>query len=136
VLSSIDEVDDRIWADESTVIERFIPELDERGFARRSWVFMGDRERCTRSVSPEPIIKGANVVARTTSEVPEALRVERARLGFDYGKFDFVIHDGVPVLFDANRTPGAPGDMRGYLQAGNANLAEGLQRLITERLRH
>ena len=134
VLSSIDEVEDRIWSDESAVVERFIPEPDERGFAKRTWVFMGDRERCTRSVSPEPIIKGVNVVARTPSEVPEALRVERARLGFDYGKFDFVIHDGVPVLFDANRTPSAPGNMRGYLQAGNSNLAEGLQRLIAERL--
>ena len=26
-------------------------------------------------------------------------------MGFDYGKFDYVIRDGQVVLFDVNRTP-------------------------------
>jgi hypothetical protein len=29
-------------------------------------------------------------------------------MGFDYGKFDFAIHKGEPVLYDVNRTPGGP----------------------------
>ena len=38
-------------------------------------------------------------------DVPPALRRRRAELGFDFGKFDYVVQDGEPVLLDANRTP-------------------------------
>jgi hypothetical protein len=38
-------------------------------------------------------------------DVPESLRAERERLGFDFGKFDFVYHDGKAILLDANKTP-------------------------------
>jgi hypothetical protein len=86
-----------------------MPEPDQRDFAMRTWVFIGHQERCTPHVLPVPIIKAANAVARTASDMPEAVRVERARLGFDYGKFDFVIHNGVPVLLDTNLTSASPG---------------------------
>jgi hypothetical protein len=57
--------------------------------------------------------------------VPEALRAERARLGFDYGKFDFVVVDGEAVLLDANRTPSAP-PPSAAMDRSNAHLAGGL----------
>ena len=38
-------------------------------------------------------------------EVPDELRQIRRELKFDYGKFDYTMVDGRPVLFDANRTP-------------------------------
>ena len=31
----------------------------------------------------------------------------REQMGFDYGKFDYVIHEGKPILLDANKTVGA-----------------------------
>jgi hypothetical protein len=136
VLPSIHAIQEHIWYDHAKVVERFIPEPDKDGFALRTWVFMGDRERCTRHVCRDPIIKGENVVRRTTSEVPEALRAERARLGFDYGKFDFVVYDGVPVLLDANRTPGSSANLRRFVQEGMQNLALGLHELICANLRH
>jgi hypothetical protein len=34
----------------------------------------------------------------------------REALGFDYGKFDYVEHDGEPILLDANKTPTFRGD--------------------------
>ena len=37
--------------------------------------------------------------------VPEALHTLRARLGIDYGKLDYVIHEGQVQLLDVNRTP-------------------------------
>ena len=132
VLPSINAVQEKIWNNKNIVVERFIPEPDENGFALRTWVFMGDRERCTRHVSPNAIIKGDNVVSRTPSDVPNAIRAERARLGFDYGKFDFVVHDGVPVLLDANRTPGLAPNLRQFFLAGTTKLAEGLDRLIAD----
>jgi hypothetical protein len=136
VLPSIHEVQEHIWSDHTKVVERFIPEPDKDGFALRTWVFMGERERCTRHVCRDPIIKGENVLSRTVSAVPEALRTERGRLGFDYGKFDFVLHDGVPVLLDANRTPGSSVNLRLFVQDGMQNLALGLHQLISNRLRH
>jgi len=42
----------------------------------------------------------------------------RRKLGFDYGKFDYVVHEGRAHLLDANRTPGA-------LQDGKLNLVIG-----------
>jgi len=42
---------------------------------------------------------------RLAISVPEELHAMWARLGFDFGKFDYVVRDGQIVLLDANRTP-------------------------------
>lgn len=127
ILPSIAEVPDEVWEDPSLVVERFTPEPDEQGYAMRTWVFMGQRERCMRRVSAHPLVKATNCISRTPAAVPDALRAERARLGFDYGKFDFVIHDGEPVLLDANRTPGRPPGSDSVLAERAALWADGLE---------
>jgi hypothetical protein len=38
---------------------------------------------------------------------PPALRALKAAFGIDYGKIDYVLHDGAPVVFDIARTPTA-----------------------------
>jgi hypothetical protein len=133
VLDSIAEVGEEIWSDATLVVERFVPEPDDEGFALRTWVFMGPRERCTRSVTADRISKAADVVKYEPVEVPEQLRAERERLGFDFGKFDFVMRDGEPVLLDANRTPGIAAPLRPMMKKGALNLAEGLDALLTGR---
>jgi hypothetical protein len=130
ILPSPADVPDSVWDDTATVVERFVPELDDHGYALRTWVFAGTRERCTRHVSPDPIVKGGNVISHAACEVPTLLRDERARLGFDYGKFDFVVHEGQPILLDANRTPSSSPALRAFLRVGMLNLAEGLDELI------
>ena len=57
------------------------------------------------SASRDPIVKASNSLANETIPVPEDLHAMRARLRFDYGKFDYVVHSGRLVLLDANRTP-------------------------------
>lgn len=52
------------------------------------------------------------------------------RLGFDYGKFDFVMHEGRAVLLDANKTPGRARNLSKIVAAGTANLADGFEGLI------
>jgi hypothetical protein len=134
ILASLGEVEAEVWANPALVVERFVPEPDpDGGFAYRTWVFMGPRERCNRFVTAEPISKGAGILRYEPAEVPESLREERARLGFDIGSFDFVINDGEAVLLDANRTPGVTPTLSQMIDAGNANLAEGLDVLIRER---
>jgi hypothetical protein len=131
VLDSIEQVEDDIWNDPDLVVERFLPEVDDDGgFVIRTWVFMGSRERCTRMVTPTWIGKAGNAIRFEADRVPEPLRAERARLNFDYGKFDFVMHRGEPVLLDANRTPGSAKRIESVMKAGARNLAEGLDELI------
>jgi hypothetical protein len=45
------------------------------------------------------------------------------------------MHDGEPVLLDANRTPGVAAAIRPLMEAGAPKLAEGLGELIEARLR-
>ncbi|MFI5297538.1 MAG: hypothetical protein ACHREM_05515 [Polyangiales bacterium] len=112
--------------DPDLVVEQLTLERDPRGFAMRHWIFFGDRERCSRVVSPHRIVKGRDLIDRTLVEVPERLREERARLGLDYGKLDFVMHDGEAILLDANRTPTSPQNLSAMLRAGAEDLARGL----------
>ena len=97
-----------VFGDPDLVVEKFLPEKDERGYYVRYWVFLGDRERCSRYLEGQPIVKGDNALERVPVPVPDELREWRKRLGFDYGKFDFVVRDGVPILLDVNRTPTVP----------------------------
>ena len=129
ILRSAREVPDAVWNNKGLVVERFLPEQDARGFWLRAWVFFGDRERCTRYCGTLPIVKSAEIIAREPVPVPDELRAERERLGFDYGKFDFVVRDGRAILFDANRTPSAPPPSP-EMDASNARLAGGLDALL------
>jgi hypothetical protein len=112
------------------VVEKFIPEREADGFAARFWVFCGEGERCTRYVSRYPLIKGAGVIRSEPAPVPEELRILRRELGFDYGKFDFVMHEGRAVLLDANKTPAGSANLEGFIAAGTASLVDGFESLI------
>lgn len=127
IFRTVKDVPDAVWDDPGLVVERFLPERDARGFWMRAWVFLGEKERCTRYLGSHPVVKSGNILAREPAPVPDALRAERRRLGFDFGKFDFVVRDGEAILFDANRTPWAPPPpLTPQLQASNASLAHGL----------
>jgi hypothetical protein len=128
VLGRLLDVPQEIWETPSFVVEKFLPERDERGYYIRVWNFFGDRERSSRSRADDPIIKSHNAVERQTVPVPDELRAWRARLGFDFGKFDYVIHHGMPVLLDANRTPSLPIGLAEDAKraAGVLSLADGI----------
>jgi hypothetical protein len=126
IYESMEWVPEQVWGDTNVVIERFLPEHDAKGFWLRTWVFFGDRERCNRYCAPKPVVKASDAVIREPVEVPEELRAERKRLGFDYGKFDFVLHNGRVVLLDVNRTPGAPPTVPGKPSATEKDLAQGI----------
>lgn len=112
VFDSPSAVPGGVWRNDRLVVEKFLPEKNSKGeYLLKVWVFFGDRGIYYQCVSDEPVIKSHNLIRREfldVNEVPEAIRKERARMGFDYGKFDFAIHEGEPVLYDVNRTPGGP----------------------------
>ena len=136
VVSSLRNVPEGVWEDPALVVERFVPEPADEGdgFVLRTWVFMGPRERCTRMVTPTSLSKAGDVIRYEAIQVPPELRAERERLKFDFGKFDFVMHDGAPILLDANRTPGVAAAIRPMMKAGARNLAEGLNALLKQEL--
>lgn len=96
-----------VWQTPGLIVEKFLPEQDAHGYYMRNWTFLGNRERNIRNRSQNRIIKRDNVVEREEVPVPDEIRVWREKLRFDFGKFDYVIHQGRPILLDVNKTPGA-----------------------------
>ena len=58
----------------------------------------------------------------------EVLDVRR-RLGLDYGKIDYVIHEGQVVILDVNRTPAQP-DAPATTAQVVSDLADGIWSLL------
>ena len=105
---SMRNVPGEIWTTPGVIVEKFVPEEDSRGTYLRVWTFFGGADRSTRYRANAPLIRFADYLDAEPVAVPEEMRALRARLGFDFGKFDYVKHDGHYCLLDANRTPGAP----------------------------
>lgn len=106
VYESLAHVPESVWNDPRLVVEQFLPEMHGDLFGLRMWVFMGDRETHMRSYSTTPVAKAATIVRQEPlGEVPIEIQQRRREMGFDFGKFDYVVIDGRPVLLDANRTP-------------------------------
>jgi len=106
VFDSMAEVPAPVWGDRHLVVERFLPERINDRYCIRTWLFLGDHERHALFFSNDPVIKSHNIIDfERLGEVPDELRQIRRELKFDYGKFDYTMVDGRPVLFDANRTP-------------------------------
>lgn len=106
VYDTIADVPDTVWDDDDFVVERFLPETRDGRYCVRTWLFFGNCERHALFYSNDPIVKSHNIIGHERLDgVPEELRLIRQELRFEFGKFDYVIVDGRPVLFDANRTP-------------------------------
>lgn len=114
IFNSPAEVPSGVWRNDKLVVEKFLPEQNAQGeYLLKVWVFLGDQGIYYQCVANEPVIKSHNLIRREfldVKDVPDSIREIRTRLGFDYGKFDFAMFEGKPVLYDVNRTPGGPKD--------------------------
>ncbi len=116
-----------VWRDRRLVVEKFLPERSDDLYCLRSWMFFGTREKVSLHRSANPVVKRVNFIeSEFITEVPEVIREARRRFGFDYGKFDFVLHEGQAVLLDTNSTPGCGGQSTPRLEAIADELAAGL----------
>jgi hypothetical protein len=128
VYESPGEVPEGVFENPVLVVERFVPERAGDRYCLRNYTFLGSQHMCSRRSGPRPVVKAVPGAAREQVEVPAELEAKRRRLGFDYGKFDFVIRDGEPVLLDANPTPTYAGDRLTPAQRERAELlADGLE---------
>jgi hypothetical protein len=114
------------------VVERFLPERVGECYAVRNYQFLGDRWTCSRMLAPHPIVDPETQIATGPVEVHPEIEALRYELGFDYGKFDYVIHDGRPVLLDTNKTTGAGVPWTPELQAARRHRAEGIYSFFSQ----
>jgi len=105
------DVPKEAWGDPACIVERFVPERDGDLYCVRLYHFLGGRSSCSRLASREPIVRGPNHRRVDKVEVHDEIVAARRAMGFDFGKFDYVVHDGRPVLLDANKTPSIPREM-------------------------
>lgn len=111
------EVPAAAWANPALVVERFLPEQADGLYYLRYWIFLGERGWAGRFGSRDPVVKfGKMATADQPVPVPDELKTWRRRLGFDYGRFDYVERDGRVILFDANKTVGGGHRMDEYRQ--------------------
>lgn len=89
------------------VVEKFTPEIEGDQFFIRYFLFLGNQTTFYRANSLEPIVNGQNRTSMQTVEPTPEVYKWREQLKFDYGKFDYVVHDGKPILLDANKTVGS-----------------------------
>jgi len=96
--------------DRGLVIEKFLPERDGDLYVLRQWWILGDQVVLRRQWAGHPIAVSQHVVRRESMliEPPPELLALRQKFGLDYGKVDFAISDGQPVIFDVATTPTSP----------------------------
>ena len=123
----VDDVPPKWLTAGGVVVERFLPELEDGLYHLRMYQFLGDRWTCTRIASEQPVIRASVSVGVEQIEPPPEVLAWRKQLGIDYGKLDFVVHDGEVVLLDVNKTTGASRHMSDEaLRRMRRHFAEGL----------
>lgn len=127
VFDSIDEVPRSIFRRRDVIVERFLPECENNLFYLRMYQMLGDRWTCTRIGSPKPVFKASTSVSSEAIEPHPEVKKWRKQFNLDYGKIDYVVNNGRPVILDVNKTTGASlavSDAR--VRAMRRHLAEGL----------
>jgi hypothetical protein len=113
------------------VVEKFMPEREGPHYVMRMWIVMGDRAIGRILRSDDPYVKNSNGALGEFFEAPPGLDERRGELGLDYGKMDFVLHDGRAVLIDVNVTPTVTGDARGErYRALNEDFSRGIESVV------
>ena len=107
VYDSATEVPASCFKDDKVVVERFLPERDGEHYVIHNCHFLGDRVTGSCLWSTDPIITQQNIARSEREDSHPGIVAMREQMGFDYGKFDYVIHDGEAILIDANKTTGA-----------------------------
>lgn len=128
VFESAADVPRGVWKNRHLLVERFLPERHERGYALRMLIVLGDRTMGRLLVSADTIVKNATAALLEIDTHPPEIHEARRRLGLDYGKMDYIIHEGRGVLLDVNTTPTLSGDAYSEEYKRNcADLAAGIR---------
>jgi hypothetical protein len=127
IFPSLAAVPGNVFDHSDVVVEKFLPEHVDGLYYMRAMVFVGDRVSCTRMSSRMPIVNGRTQLQVEDVEPHPEIVKRKEELGFDIGKFDYVMHEGRPVLLDTNKTVGKPPETTdAAVVAGRRFRAEGV----------
>jgi hypothetical protein len=127
VYESIAAVPAHLLEDERVIVERFMPEYEDGRYHVRTLDLVGDSHTSLRLASDHHVVTDATYAGDEEVEPPPELFEIRSRLGVDYGKLDYVVHDGELTLLDVNKTTGASTGQAGpELQARRLDRAAGV----------
>jgi hypothetical protein len=130
VYQSLAEVPPGVFDNPALIVERFLPERDGETHFLRYYLCLGNHVRSSRVAGSDPFLKRVSCVpVEEGLEVPQGVLDLRERLGLDYGKIDYVMCDGQPVILDVNRTPTCPGSQEANARAVR-DLAGGIWSLL------
>lgn len=90
------------------IVQKFVPEEQNGRYALRQYFFLGDRHFISLQTSGAAIIHSSAPLSLDAWTPPQVLLDLRAKLGLDYGRIDFVMHEGRPFVLGATRSPGLP----------------------------
>lgn len=112
ILGHPSEVPKGAWRNPHLVVEKFfLPDRDERGdHVLYLLIVMGDRMIGRSLHSADPYVKSATSRLESSGVPPREIVAHQQKVGLDYGKIDYIMHHGEPILLDINRTPTVSGD--------------------------
>lgn len=101
------DVPPEVWRDRSLVVEKLITQREGDHYILQQWWLMGDAVVYRSQAGYAPVVAGPDIERRAAMpiEAPPELQALRARTGLDFGKVDFVRHDGGITVFDIATTP-------------------------------
>jgi hypothetical protein len=133
ILNSKKEVPGEVWKNRNLMVQQFLPEREGELFFIRYYIFFGDQEWARRFGSKEPIAKFST---RVTDEehipIPDELVEIRNGLGLDYGRIDYVQHDGKVMVFDVNKALGGVKNDLGKFEVELDSLARGIDGFVEQ----
>jgi hypothetical protein len=132
VYESPQKVPARIWKNRDYVVEKFLPEIEDGAHVLRLAYFLGRTSLCIKLFSIFTTVRGENLSrpAEPLAEIPPEIRTFRESIGLDYGKVDYVLHEGKPVILDVNKTIGS-GSFNLIGEQASRGLANGLPLIRT-----
>jgi len=110
IYASTEQVPAPLRKNTDYVMEKFLPERENQQYVLRLAYFLGSRCHGVKLVSNDQIVRGQNLCAPPVPMEkihPEVLAF-REHISLDYGKVDYVLHDGKVVILDVNKTLGSP----------------------------
>ncbi len=120
------DVPREVYENLALVVERFVPEIKDGLYLVRTHTFFGDHEQGRVFYSHDPFVKARGSSMGKRFGAPPEIVQARNRLGLDYAKLDYVIHEGRPYLLDVNTTVGFQGEVDEARVNKSHGLANGL----------
>jgi hypothetical protein len=130
IYSSVRQMPAEVFDCPDLIVEKFLPEMHGGRYCLREWYFFGDVSVNHVELSDDAISTFGDAAPHLSEPTPPELIQLRRELGMHYGKFDYAMKDGKPVLFDINKTIGTRHPPTESGKALGAALAKGLNSIV------